>query len=309
MNEKRKALGRGLDSLIPAARTVPPPAPPAVGTITAAVSIPPPAHGIRELSLEVIDRNPYQTRGHVDEAALEELAASIKATGVLQPIVVRPTVDHRYQLIAGERRWLASQKAGKTTIPVVIKHVSNEQAMEMTIVENLQREDLNPMEQARAFARLSREFGLTQEQMAERTGKDRSSVANFMRLLKLPEPVQHMVEQGNISLGHAKALMGLLDSPEALATLAQRVSALALNVRQTEQAVQNLVHPPEKVEKAARVVDPNVREAERELERVLGCRITIHDRRGKGTILIEYSSIEDFDRVLDALGNKRATLQ
>jgi ParB family chromosome partitioning protein len=145
--------------------------------------------------------------------------------------------------------------------------------------------------------------------MAERTGKDRSSVANFMRLLKLPEPVQHMVEQGNISLGHAKALMGLLDSPEALAALAQRVSALALNVRQTEQAVQNLVHPPEKVEKAARVVDPNVREAERELERVLGCRITIHDRKGKGTILIEYSSIDDFDRVLDALGNKRATLQ
>ncbi len=309
MNEKRKALGRGLDSLIPAARTLPPPAAPAVGTITAPVAIPPPAHGIRELSLEVIDRNPYQTRGHVDEAALDELAASIKATGVLQPIVVRPTADHRYQLIAGERRWLASQKAGKTTIPVVIKHVSNEQAMEMTIVENLQREDLNPMEQARAFARLSREFGLTQEQMAERTGKDRSSVANFMRLLKLPEPVQLMVEQGNISLGHAKALMGLLDSPDALAALAQRVSALALNVRQTEQAVQNLVHPPEKAEKAARVVDPNVREAERELERVLGCRIAIHDRKGKGTILIEYSSIEDFDRVLDALGNKRATLQ
>jgi ParB family chromosome partitioning protein len=307
MNEKRKALGRGLDSLIPATRPVPVPTSPAPPTV-AAVAVQP-VHGSREIALDLIDRNPYQTRGHVDEAALEELAASIKATGVIQPIVVRPTGDHRFQLIAGERRWLASQKAGKSTIPAVVKHVSNEQAMEMTIVENLQREDLNPIEQGRAFARLSREFGLTQEQMAERTGKDRSSVANFMRLLKLPEPVQNLVEQGNISLGHAKALMGLLDSPEALSTLAQRVSALGLNVRQTEQAVQNLLHPPEKVEKPARVVDPNVREAERELERSLGCRVTIHDRRGKGTILIEYSSIEDFDRVLEAMGNKRTTLQ
>ena len=175
MNDKRKVLGRGLDTLIPAARAV---------TATQPASAP--GEMIRQLPVEQIDRNPYQTRSRFDETALAELAESIKASGVVQPILVRPQLDGRFQLIAGERRLLASQKAGKTTVPAIVKQVSNEQAMEMTIVENLQREDLNPVEQARAYERLGREFGLTQEQMAQRTGKERSSVANFLRLLKLP---------------------------------------------------------------------------------------------------------------------------
>lgn len=289
MNEKRKALGRGLESLIPAARA------------TATVAAPEAASGdvVRELPVEQIEPNPYQTRTHWDETALNELAASIKVSGVVQPITVR-SLNGRYQLVTGERRWRASQIAGKATIPSIVRQISNEQAMEMTIVENLQREDLNPMEQARAFERLSREFNLTQEQMAQRTGKDRSSVANFLRLLKLPADVQNLVDQNKISFGHAKALMPL-DSPEAMARLAQRVVALSMSVRQTEGAVANLLNPPEKQEKV-RVTDPNVREVEKQMERALGVRVTINDRRGRGRIVIEYKSLEDFDRVVELLG-------
>jgi ParB family chromosome partitioning protein len=293
MMDKRKVLGRGLDTLLPS-RQAPAAAPPS-----------PVVHqgeAIHQLAIELIDRNPYQTRSHADESALRELADSIKATGVLQPITVRAIPGGRYQLIAGERRWLASQQAGKATVPSIVRQVSNEQAMEMTIIENLQREDLNPVEQARAFDRLGREFGLTQEQMAQRTGKDRSSVANYMRLLRLPEPVQSLVEANQITFGHAKALMGL-DSEEAMLNLAKRVAVLSLSVRQTEDAVANLMHPPEKVEKV-RQVDPNVKEAEKELERALGVRVTITDRKGKGKILLEYSSLDDFDRIIGTLSGK-----
>jgi ParB family chromosome partitioning protein len=258
---------------------------------------------IRQLPVEQIDRNPYQTRSRFDETALAELAESIKASGVVQPILVRPQLNGRFQLIAGERRWLASQRAGKTTVPAIVKQVSNEQAMEMTIVENLQREDLNPVEQARAYERLGREFGLTQEQMAQRTGKERSSVANFLRLLKLPSDVQTLVEENKLSFGHAKALMSL-DSPEAVLKLANRAVALSMSVRQVEGTVYSLVHPEPKREKAERQVDPNVREAERQLQRALGVRVEITDNKGKGRIVIEYKSLEDFDRVVEVLGRE-----
>ena len=298
--DKRKVLGRGLDTLLPS-RQAPAAAPP-----------PPVVHqgeAIHQLAIELIDRNPYQTRTHVDEPALRELADSIKATGVLQPITVRSIPGGRYQLIAGERRWLASQQAGKATVPSIVRQVSNEQAMEMTIIENLQREDLNAVEQARAFDRLGREFGLTQEQMAQRTGKDRSSVSNYLRLLRLPEPVQQLVETNQISFGHAKALMGL-DSAEAMLTVAERVIAKSLSVRQTEDAVANFMHPvPRSLEKdlnelKAHMVDPNVKEAENELRRALGVKVTITDRKGKGKILLEYSSLEDFDRIVGSLSGK-----
>jgi ParB family transcriptional regulator, chromosome partitioning protein len=296
MNEKRKVLGRGLETLLPASRATAASA----GPVATAMS----GDLVKELSVEQIDRNPYQTRGKFAEEALNELAASIKASGVVQPIVVRSNSNGRFQLIAGERRWLASQRAGKTTVPAIIRQVSNEQAMEMTIVENLQREDLNAIEQARAYERLGREFNLTQEQMAQRTGKDRSSVANFLRLLKLPEEVQQLVESEKLSFGHAKALMSL-DSPEAMSKLAQRIVTLSMSVRQTEGAVYNLMHPPEKQAKVERQVDPNVREAEKELERSLGVKVVITDKKGKGNILLQYASLEDFDRILEALGSKR----
>ena len=302
MTEKRKVLGRGLETLLPPRQV-----PHAPTTVSAAAATPAPhdhpGGALREIPLDHLDPNPYQTRTvSLDPAALNELAASIQAVGVLQPIVVRPVAGGRYQVIAGERRWEAARLLHNQTIPAVVRPVSNQQAMEMTIVENLQRLDLTPMEEARGYDRLSREFGLTQEQMAQRTGKERSSVANFLRLLKLPASVQTMIDQGKLSFGHAKVLMAL-ESAEAIEKLAQRVVALSLSVRQTEQAVTNLVHPPETVEKV-RIVDPNVKEAEQELQRALGVRVTITDRNGKGKILLEYSSLEDFDRILEVMKGK-----
>ena len=302
MTEKRKVLGRGLETLLPPRHL-----PHASTAVSPAAPTPAPSghpgEALHQIPLDHLDRNPYQTRTvSLDPAALNELAASIQAVGVLQPIVVRPVAGGRYQVIAGERRCEAARMLHHQTIPAVVRPVSNEQAMEMTIVENLQRLDLTPMEEARGYERLSREFGLTQEQMALRTGKERSSVANFLRLLKLPPSVQAMLDQGELSFGHAKVLMAL-ESPEAIEKLAQRVVAFSLSVRQTEQAVTNLVHPPEKAEKV-RIVDPNVKEAEQELQRALGVRVAITDRNGKGKILIEYSSLEDFDRILEVMKAK-----
>ena len=293
-HDKRKALGRGLESLLPAARGIQ-----AVIPGQAAPPQQPAGDAVRDIPVELIDRNPYQTRTHFDETALNELAESIKVSGVVQPVTVRP-MSGRFQLVTGERRWLASQRAGKATVPAIVRQVSNEQAMEITIVENLQREDLNPVEQAHAYERLGREFGLTQEQMAQRTGKDRSSVSNFLRLLKLPVEVLNMVESNQLSFGHAKALMGL-DTPEAMLKLAQRAVQLSMSVRQVEGSVYNLMHPEPKAAKPERVLDPNVREAEQQLQRSLGIRVQIQDNKGKGKIVLEYKSLEDFDRVLEML--------
>jgi ParB family chromosome partitioning protein len=297
--EKRKVLGRGLETLLPARQV-----PHAPVSASAAVTPKPNADEVHQIPLAQLDRNPYQTRtSSLDPVALNELAASIKAVGVVQPIVVRPVAGGRYQVIAGERRWEASRVAGLSTVPAIVRPVSNEQAMEMTIIENLQREDLNPMEQARAFERLSRDFGLTQEQMAQRTGKERSSIANFLRLLKLPPLVQTMVEKNQLSFGHGKVLMAL-ESQEEIERLARRINDQSLSVRQTEDAIAHMVQPRPAKPETVRVVDPNVREAERLLQGTLGVRVTINDRKGKGKILIEYSSLEDFDRILELLGKK-----
>jgi ParB family transcriptional regulator, chromosome partitioning protein len=312
MNDKRKPLGRGLDSLLPASRaTAPRPATAhgaAAGTVPAIAASAPHGEVIQEISVNEIERNPYQTRNHMDDTSLAELAASIVATGVLQPVVLRYIGEgKKYQLIAGERRWLASQAVGKTTVPAIVRQVSNAQAMEMTIIENLQRADLNAIEQARAFERLSREFGLTQEQVANRTGKDRASVSNFLRLLKLPLEIQTLIEQDKLSMGHAKALL-MLESPDTMTTIAARVADQGMSVRGTEELVHSFLEPREKPTRKPRPereVDPNVREAERELERALGCKVRIQDRSGRGSIQIDYASLEDFDRVLDALGVNR----
>ena len=292
---KRKALGRGLESLLP--RTAPAPPPDAASAPSAASS----TEGVREIPLELIDPNPYQTRTHMDGAALAELAASIRASGVVQPIVVRYIDGGRYQLIAGQRRWAASQRAGKPTIPALVRQVSNEQAMEMTIIENLQREDLNPMEQARAFERLSNEFGLTQEQMSERTGKDRASISNFMRLLRLPPSVQTLLATGHLSMGHAKALM-MFDSEDLIVKMSERVVKEALSVRQTEELAHQWMAPVgPKPEPERRRVDANVRAMEQDLERLLGMRVHIQDRGGRGKITFEYGSLEQFDSVVERL--------
>ena len=300
---KRRALGKGLESLLPARPATPPPAP-----VTHVESNGKPL----EIPLDHIERNPWQTRTQFDEAKLQELAQSIVVSGVVQPIVVRPLStkngEARYQLITGERRWLASRKAQKATIPAIVRQVADEQVLEMTIIENLQRADLNPMEQARAYQRLSQDFQLTQEQMATRTGKERASVANFLRLLKLPETVQQKVESGDLSFGHARTLLAL-ESPESITSAAQKVLALSLSVRQTESYVQNLINPEAKQKKEdkqqAQPEDPNVREAQDRLQRTLGLKVRIEDKKGKGKVIIEYSGLEDFDAILTALGQEK----
>src|SRR3984957_5191711 len=248
---KRRALGKGLESLLPGRSnfTPAPPVPvaPQVAALPALATAPSDGKP-REIPIKQIERNPFQTRSAFDESALKELSASIAATGVVQPVLVRPLAEDRFQLIAGERRWLASKMAGKTTVPAILRQVSDEQAMEMTIVENLQRTDLNPMEQSRAFERLSREFHMTQEQMAQRTGKDRASVANFLRLLPLPPAVQACVESGELTFGHARALLAL-PGAEEMEKAAQRIADNSLSVRQTESLVHELIDPSQKAKK------------------------------------------------------------
>jgi ParB family chromosome partitioning protein len=295
IDTKRRALGKGLDSLLP---RVP------AATVPNAVE----AEGGKplEIPIDQIDPNPFQTRSHVNEEQLAELAASITANGVVQPVLVRPLGGGRFQLIAGERRWRASKLAGKATIPAILRQVSDEQAMEITIVENLQRADLNPMEQARAFERLSREFHMTQEQMAVRTGKDRATVANFLRLLRLPAGVQARVESGELSFGHARALLAF-EHAEEIEKAAQRVVSLSLSVRQTESYVQGLLHPEKarkKDPKPEKPVDPNVREVQERLQRALGLKVHIEDHNGRGKVIIEYARLEDFDTLLEQLAGE-----
>jgi ParB family transcriptional regulator, chromosome partitioning protein len=295
MNDKRKALGRGLDSLLPGKPTVTP------------ITTPQAAGSPQEVPIENIDANPYQTRRRINEQALQELAESIRVSGVVQPVVLRPMANGRFQLVAGERRWLASRSAGRTTVPAVLRQISNEQALEITIIENLQREDLNPVEQAHAFERLSREFNMTQEQIATRTGKDRASIANFIRLLKLPDSVQNAMEEGSLSFGHGKVLLALAGFPEHLERAAREIMEKKLSVRQTEELVSKLLNPQadeQKQEKPVKQLDPNVREAQRSLESALGVKVEIQDRKGKGKIVLKYGSLEDFDRIVEALAQK-----
>jgi ParB family transcriptional regulator, chromosome partitioning protein len=334
--EKRRALGRGLDSLLPsgprvvscgpatAVASAPvvipqvmPPAGPAIVPQPAATTESPDAiprtgvsapHGqeIVEIPLDLIDENPYQTRRTFDPAALSELAESIKASGLAQPIVVRPGAEGRFILVLGERRCRASKLAGNTTVPAIVRKLGNEQAAEMTVVENLQRQDLNCLEQANAFARLSREFNLTQEQIGKRTGSSRESVANYMRLLKLPAGVLDLISQGKIGFSEARVLLeaaALVDEANVL-KLAQEAAQLHLTVKELQGRVNFFKNfgQPEKP-REPKEMDPNVKDAERRLRESLGMRVRVlHYEGNKGQIVIRYESLADFDRVLDLLG-------
>ncbi len=297
LHDKRRALGRGLESLLPSGPRV-------VASVPGTATLPPPApraDGIIALDLDKIAENPYQTRRDFNDAALTELAESIKVSGVVQPVVVRPTSDGRYMLILGERRCRASRLAGKTTVPAMIRQVSDEQAAEMTIIENLQRQDLNCLEQAEAFAKLSRDFGLTQEEIGKRVGVSRESVSNYMRILKLPKMVQQYLATGDLEFSEARVLLQLVDA-ELIPRIADEAVEKHLSVKQLEELVERTNMPPGAVPKpAAPAIDPNVRAAQMELERSLGVRVQIRDRKGKGKIVIAYSSLEDFDRVVEML--------
>jgi ParB family chromosome partitioning protein len=274
-----------------------------------------PANLVVNLAIADIDKNPFQTRYVADDDALEELADSIKANGVVQPIMVRPgEEDGRYILVLGERRLLASKKAGKTHIPAMVRRVSLQQAAEMTIVENLQREDLSALEQAEAFRVLSNEFHLTQQQIGERVGLSRASITNYMRLLKLPREVMQLLAEKKINFAQARELLKL-EGDDKISEAALFAVKKGMTVEQVEMLVlrmNGLLDPipgmpgltTERKNTGARWVDPNVRAAQMDLERTLGVRVRIRDRKGKGKIVIEYHTVDDYERVVEMLRGK-----
>ena len=290
----RNALGRGLGALIrepepaqPTPETHQSVAPVAVaGGAAVAPAREPIAHGPQEIDIDLVEPSPYQPRTRFREEALEELARSIQASGIILPIVVRP-VAYRFQLIAGERRWRAAKRAGLQKVAAIVRQVSDELALEMTLVENIQREDLNAMEAARAFERLMDEFQLTQESVAERTGKDRATVANAIRLLKLEPTIQDWIEEGKLSAGHGRALLAVID-PQLRMRYAQRASRGGLTVRQIERLASRRARGIK--EKVEAHVDPNVREALDELQRHLGTKIFLRERTKlrPGQLVLEY---------------------
>src|SRR5437762_12264678 len=265
----RNALGRGLGALIRELEgkrsepAPPPPQPQATATNASAVAAMPARQatqgGPQEIDIDLIEPSPYQPRTKFHEQALDELARSIKTSGIIQPLVVRP-IGSRFQLIAGERRWRAAQRAGLTKVSTIVKQVPDELALEMTLVENIQREDLNAMEAARAFERLMDEFHLTQEAVAERTGKDRATVANAIRLLKLEQKVQEWIEEGKLSAGHGRALLAVAD-PQLRMRYAQRAARGALTVRQIEKLAARRAQGKHPQPPAPAHIDPNIRTA------------------------------------------------
>jgi len=258
------------------------------------------------LGMDQIDQNPYQTRREFDEESLKELARSIQVQGVLQPVVVRPGKEGRFILILGERRLRASIMAGRTTIPVMVKRVSEQQSAEMTLVENLQRQDLNCIDQAEAFANLSKNFKLTQEEIGKRAGVSREQVSNYMRLLSLPEGVIGALQTGRLAYTHARVLLQLRDNVQ-IWRFAQKAIEEKMSVAKLEDLVFGRIAPTglePKTGGGARWMDPNVKAAQRSLEEVLGMRVRIRDRNGRGKIVIEYGTLEDFDRVVRMLKGK-----
>jgi ParB family chromosome partitioning protein len=273
-----------------------------MGSAAAAPALAPatvPSDGLLLVDIDLIDPSPYQPRTHFREQALEELAQSIRSSGIVQPLVVR-RISNRYQLIAGERRWRAAQRAQLPRVPIVIRDVSEEMAVEMTLVENLQREDLNPIEQATAFQRLTEDFHLTQEQVAERTGKDRATIANLVRLLKLEEPIQQLLEEGLLTAGHGRALLAISD-PTARLELARRVAKGGMTVRQVERFASRGTRPtPVPTSKS---VDPNTKAALEDLQRKFGTRVLLQVAKpgSGGQLIFEYYNDSDLTRLYDQL--------
>jgi len=277
----RKALGKGLSALLKDRESAAEP-------------------DQRELDVDLLEPNRFQPRQVFSEAKLEELAQSIRTHGFIHPIVVRRAGD-RYQIIAGERRWRAAQRLGLSRVPVAIKSISDSDLLEVSLIENIQRENLNPMEEAKAYHRLSHEFGLTQEQVAHRTGKDRSTVTNFLRLLKLPKEVQQMVLEDRLSMGHARAILAMEGASEQQA-LAEKTVEYGWSVRHVEKVIAASKAPNQP--KKTRRFDPNVRAATETLERSLGTRVRIVEKGKKGRIEIEYYSQEELQRLYERLVNE-----
>jgi ParB family chromosome partitioning protein len=277
---KRPALGRGLGALIPGGS-------------------PAERKGVMNLGIEEIRPDRSQPRRHFDEAHIEELAESIRSKGVLLPLIVRRDSEG-YVLVAGERRWRAAQKAGLRELPVMVREVSGKEAFEIALIENIQREDLNPIEEAGAYKRLIEEHGLTQEELAARVGKDRSTVANALRLLRLPDAIQRAVVSGELSMGHARALLAIHDEGD-LRKAAEKVIAEALSVRAVESLVQRLKSKRQPQRKRDGHGGAQLRHLVEKLQRKLSVKVQLKDKGGSGTLEIRYASLAELDRVLAAI--------
>ena len=291
---KRK-LGRGLDALLGSA---------AVEAIAESddgkLDISKPATGdqLKELPVEFLQRGKYQPRRDMHPDALEELANSIRAQGIMQPIVVRPIGDNRYEIIAGERRWRAAQMAELSEVPTLIKNVPDETAIAMALIENIQREDLNAIEEAQALIRLQNEFDLTQQEVATAVGKSRTSVTNLMRLMTLEEEVRRMLEHGDLEMGHAKALLGLKSGQQIEA--ARTVVGKGLTVRQTEALVRRLLQEAEQGKAKTGQVDPDIKRLEEKLSEQVGVPVMLqHSAKGKGKLVFKYNSLDELDGIIN----------
>ena len=295
MSARKRGLGRGLDALLGASNAnqssdAQQLSAENIADTQGAGSV------LQELPVDLIQRGKYQPRTDIDPESLQELADSIKAQGVMQPIVVRSIADRNYEIIAGERRWRAAQLAGLDSIPAMIREVSDQTAIAMALIENIQREDLNPIEEAASLQRLQLEFELTQQEVATAVGKSRSTVANLLRLMSLREDVRRLVEHGDLEMGHARALLGLdgLDQSQA----ARSVVAKGFSVRQTESLVRNLLAKPDKPEPQP-AIDPNIRHLQDDLSQRLGAKVRIqHSTKGKGKLVLSYNSLDELDGIL-----------
>jgi ParB family chromosome partitioning protein len=308
MTQKKTTLGRGLADLLGQAR-----APAAVGGSGGSVASGPRGEELARLPLDLLQRGKYQPRIDMRPETLTELAASIRAQGVVQPIVVRPIGvpeaggAQRYEIIAGERRWRAAQQAGLAEIPAVIRRVPDDAAIAMALIENIQRENLNPMEEARALQRLIAEFGLTHQQAAEAVGRSRVAVSNLLRMLELAPEVCERVERRELEMGHARALLGLAQRRQQI-EVATLVARKALSVRETEALVRRLSQPPappgaDTAASGGRKADPNIRRLEQDLAERLGARVAIeHGASGKGRLIVHYNSLDELDGILAAIG-------
>lgn len=304
MSVRKGGLGRGLDSLLGAAKVPKVPIDSAASSNTSAgratqsdTSISSaPTTSLKTLSVDLLQRGQYQPRREIDQDALEELSSSIRAQGVIQPIVVRSIGEGRYEIVAGERRWRAAQLAGLQEIPVVIKQISDQATMAMALIENIQREDLNPIEEAVALQRLIKEFGLTQQKAADAVGRSRTSVTNMLRLLNLNAEVGQLLEKGKLEMGHARALLAL--EGEQQSDAAKQVILLGLSVREAEKLVRKMLNPPKR--KVVEEVDPNVRHLQTRLSETLGASVVIHQSsKGRGKLTIQYNSLDELDGILE----------
>ena len=296
--KKKRGLGRGLDALLSSPSVATDSAESVAGHDSAQSPTQAADGDLRELPVDLIQRGKYQPRRDMRPEALEELAESIKAQGVMQPIVVRAISPEKYEIIAGERRWRATQQAGLDTIPALIREVPDEAAIAMALIENIQREDLNPMEEALSLSRLQQEFELTQQQVAEAVGKSRSTVTNLLRLMTLRDEVQKMLEYGDLEMGHAKALLGLPGEQQSQA--AATVVSKGLSVRQTEALVRNVLASADKPNgKSPKTIDPDIKNLQNQLSEKVGVPVTIeHGAKGKGKLVLKYSNLDELDGIL-----------